>query len=239
MLNSNNVYKFGVDKINIYSLNLDTSSSMQSNCREMREGLERFGSSFEGFSESNSIAIAKNTFADSYNDAPFRMVREFDTSYSPYGNTAMYDAIIIGGSNLIEYMKEVTARNGCLPRGTYVIWSDGESNTGRYNGCESKAKKTVEEMNKFGITTAFVAFGSAIRGSLGTKLGFQSVIEVKDVSNLVEFMGETLSRSFKEQSRSVKSLGAEFFSKAASTKSKGYSQKADQILNSEDYFPNI
>jgi len=64
-------------------------------------------------------------------------------------------------------------------------------------------------------------------------------VEVKDVNMLVDFMGETLSRSFKEQSRSVKSLGSEFFSKAASAKSKGYSQRADQILNNEDYFQNI
>ena len=141
MLHSNNVYKFGVDKINIYSLNLDTSSSMQPNCAEMREGLRRFGNSFKGFSESSSIAIAKNTFDDSYNAAPYQMVRDFDPSYSPWGNTAMYDAIIIGGSNLIEYMKEVTARNGCLPRGTYVIWTDGESNTGKYNRCEAEARQ--------------------------------------------------------------------------------------------------
>lgn len=235
------MYKFKVDKINLFSVNLDISSSMENHCKKMREGLGRFGASFDGFSESKSIAIAKNTFNDVYYDAPFRMVSEFDDSYSSYGNTAMYDAIIIGGSNLIEYMKEVTARNNCLPRGTYLIWTDGESNSGMYRGDngKEKAERKVKEMNEFGITTVFVAFGHAIKSSAGKALGFQSVIDVKDVNALAEFIGETLPRSFKLQSKSVKSLGSEFFSKAASTKSKGYSQRADQILNNEDYFPNI
>ncbi len=76
--------------------------------------------------------------------------------------------------------------------------------------------------------------------SLVHQFGFQSTIDVNNKQVLSNFLGVELSRSCKEQSKSMKSLGANFFSKAAnSSKSEKYSQKTKQAIEDEDWFKNI
>ena len=76
------------------------------------------------------------------------------------------------------------------------------------------AKSDIAMLNELGVTTAFVAFGSSVKSELGTNLGFQSTIDVNDRSVLERFLGVELSKSTIEQSRSIHSLGSDFFSKA-------------------------
>ena len=95
-------------------------------------------------------------------------------------------------------------------------------------------------MNEMGITTVFVAFGKAISSNFGDELGFQATVDVKDRDSLVEFMGEELSKSCKEQSRSMKALGSNFFSHANDNESSsGYSNITSQALEDDDWIDSI
>ena len=91
-----------------------------------------------------------------------------------------------------------------------------------------------------GISSVFVAFGSAISSEFGKEMGFQATIEVEKNETLKEFLGVELSKSCKEQSKSMKSLGANFFSQAAGGgNSQGYSQKTAQVMEDKSVWDDI
>lgn len=238
MLFEGNIYKFSTDRINIFSINADSSSSMESHADDMREGLRRYKKSFENFSEANSMAVAINMFASSYYPSDFKNIKEFSTDYRTGGSTAIYYSIEKGAENLLDYIKEITARNNCIPRATFIVLSDGEPCNDP--GTESRARKAIEKLNAAGVTTVFVAFGNAISSNFGKSLGFIATLDIRDKSTLTTFMGEELSRSCKEQSKSMKSLGAEFFSQAnRNSRSAGYSAKSQTALEDDDWFDDI
>ncbi len=235
MLIRGSIYNFVTDRINIFSINPDSSGSMLVHSQKMKEGLELYKKSFENFSEKNSMAVAINMFDSSYNCRPFKGIEEFDTSYSTGGATALYYAIKNGADNLLDYIEEIIKIKKCIPRATFVILSDGHSEGPDLS--MEEAIKAVKRLNDAGVTTVFVAFGSSIEAKFGEKLGFQSTKDVNDPETLVTFMGEELSKSCKQQSKSRKSLGANFFSKAAKkSHSAGYDAKTAQILEDDDWF---
>ena len=233
----NDVLKFDTDRINVFSINPDSSSSMEGFIPAMREGLKMYKKSFLNFSEAKSMAISVNLFDDSYHSRPFLGVEDFDISYYASGCTALYESIIEGGKNLLKYIKKVAKVNGCLPRATYITLSDGESTNEdhRYYN-EEKAKSVIKQMNDENITTVFVAFGIGISSEFGKQMGYKSTIDIRDTSKLISFMGEELSKSCKEQSKSMKSLGSAFFSKANDSKSAEYSSNTSDVLENDDWF---
>lgn len=233
-----NVYNFSSDKIDIFFLLLDGSGSMDCQEYSMREGLQFFKKSFESFPEKDSIAISVSKFASNYYPEDFMKIDQFNVSYSASGYTALYYSIIKGAETLKKYMAEVAERTGVTPRATFVLFSDGHS-------CEDRAsytdaKRVVEELNYMGITTVFVAFGDAISCEFGTQMGFQSTLDVNNRDTLVNFLGIELSKSCKEQSKSLKALGANFFSSAVgSENSENYSQKTAQALDDDSWISDI
>lgn len=235
MLIKESVYKFVTDRINIFSINPDSSGSMISHSQKMREGLELYKKSFENFSEKNSMAVAINMFNSEYNCRPFKRIEELDISYSTGGGTALYYAIKNGAQNLLDYIEEIIKVNKCIPIATFVILSDGHSEGPDISIRE--AMEAIQKLNEAGVNTVFVAFGSSIEAKFGEKLGFQSTKDINDTETLVTFMGEELSKSCKQQSKSRKSLGANFFSKAANkSHSAEYDAKTAQILEDDDWF---
>ncbi len=52
-----------------------------------------------------------------------------------------------------------------------------------------------------GVTTAFVAFGNAMKAQYGKNMGFVATVDVDDIEN---FLGVELSSSCKEQSKETK-----------------------------------
>lgn len=238
MLFKENLYNFSTDKINIFSINPDSSGSMSEHEGDMREGLRRYKSSFENFSEANSMAVSINMFDSDYYPSAFKSIRDFDISYRTGGATALYYSIVQGAKNLLDYIEEVTLRNSCIPRATFIVLSDGEPWDDM--ATRSEAKKAITELNESGVTTVFVAFGQSISSEFGKKLGFVSTIDIKNKTSLTTFLGEELSRSCKEQSRSIRSLGSEFFSKAnKDSHSTGYSAKTSQVLEDDDWFSDV
>lgn len=234
MLIKGSRFKFGTDRINIFSINADSSGSMSPYSSDMRAGLKAYRDSFKNFSEANSMAVALNTFDSKYYTKPFRGVEDFDISYTPGGCTVLFGAIEDGARNLLDYINEVAKVAGSFPRATFVTLSDGEPQNDY--GSEEGAMNAISALNKAHVTTVFVAFGSDITSEFGSRLGFQATKNVRDLKSLTEFMGEELSRSCKQQSKSMRSLGSEFFSKAAKSKSAGYDAKTSQVLEDEDWF---
>ena len=230
----NNFMDFATDNANAFIMLLDSSGSMDDDEANVQEGLKMYRKSFENFSEANSIAVSICRFADDFYQSEFRHVNNLDYRYRAAGATALYYSICQGAKHLRRYIDEVTQAKGIVPRATFIVLSDGQP-------CEDKAnrkdaQKAIEELNYAGITTVFVAFGESITSGFGKDMGFMSVIDVTDRTTLMNFLGVELSRSCKEQSMSMKSLGANFFSQAVDTESDRYSQTAKQALDDVEWW---
>ncbi len=233
-----NVYDFSSDKIDIYLFLVDASGSMESDSGKVIEGLKLYKKSFENFPESNSIAVSLCKFNDDIYYGDFRKVQDFSTNYWTGGATTIYYSIGKAAQYLKRYIKEVTERTGCIPRATMLVLSDGLSCSDRET--ESFAQSAIQDLNLAGITTVFVAFGDAITSQFGKRLGFVSTIDVQNRDTLVNFLGVELSKSCKEQSQSLKALGANFFSHAVDeSNSDKYSNTTAQALEDDSWINDI
>ena len=228
------VVKFENSWISTYMLVLDTSGSMEDYTRDMRKGLVAFKENFiADVSDKSSIVVSKCVFANSYRRGAFLPLESFDTSYYAEGGTALYEACVKGSRDLLRYREEVIKVNNCIPRCTFMLYSNGMNNSGSEKFEDARA--AIQKLNQMGITTVFVPFGEAMSTELGSSLGF---VATKKAYDLEEFMGRELSRSCSEQSKSLSSLGANFFS-AADKENSQYSAGADQALNDDSWFENI
>ncbi len=215
------ITKFGTDQISIFHLVLDCSASMESDYDAMCKGLKMYKNSIVEFSknDSNSIAICISRFNDRYTPGDFKTPEDMDISYRVGGNTAMYDAIQYGAKQLDEYVLQVIRENNVRPNVTFLLFTDGESNSDSIEDSYETAEQKIKMLNEMGVNTVFVAFGESVQSELGVKLGFKATIDINDRSVLEKFMGKELSRSTIEQSKNIRSLGSNFFSKATSNES--------------------
>lgn len=235
---NNSYYGFSSDKIDIFFFLIDKSGSMDGDESNVIRGLKEYQKSFENFPEANSIAVSVSKFSGSFFPEPFVPISQFDTSYSTYGLTALNYSIVNGAKYLEEYVREVTARTGIHPRVTFIVFSDGFPEGDSMS--PEDAMKTISDLNYAGVTTVFVAFGRAITSEFGKNMGFQSTIDVVNREALVNFLGVELSKSCKEQSKSLKALGENFFSQAVDkSKSQGYSQTTAQVLEDNSWINDI
>ena len=233
-----NFLDFSTDKIDIFIMIIDSSGSMKEDEANVVKGLDLYKKSFEGFPEANSIAVSVCKFDGDFYPGDFKHVKDFDTSYYTGGATAIFYSIVKGAEHLNKYIKEVTEHAGCVPRATFIVFSDGEPCKDRME--REDAQKTITNLNYAGVTTVFVAFGKAITSEFGKKLGFMSTIDVNNREALVNFLGVELSKSCKEQSQSLKALGANFFSHAIDNgNSAEYSHTTQEALEDDSWFEDI
>lgn len=233
-----NFFDFSSDTINIFIILLDSSGSMEDDERNVKRGMKDFIVSFENFPEANSVAVSISRFNDDFYPGEFRLVKDLDIRYSTNGRTALFYSIVKASEYLNNYVREVTERKKCPPRVTFICFSDGEPCGDMMS--ESDARRAIEDLNYSGATTVFVAFGNAINSEFGKRLGFMSTTDVTSSEVLEEFLGEKLSESCKEQSRSLKALGENFFSQAVDgNKSEGYSQTTMQALEDDEWIGDI
>lgn len=231
-----NYFDFSTDKVNVFMLLIDCSGSMQDDRKNVREGLDLFKKSFEGFPEVDSIAVSISKFSNNFYPDDFVQVKNLDTSYNTSGATALSYSIVKGAEYLNQYIHRVTEKTGVIPRTTFIVFSDGEPFEDHLP--LSTAKKTIENLNYSGVNTAFVAFGEGIKSEFGKRMGFMATIDVVNRNTLKDFLGVELSKSCKEQSKSLKALGSDFFSKATEN-STGYSQTAAQVLEDDSWIDDI
>ena len=211
---SNCKYYFSSDNINIITLLYDTSGSMEDHCSKMRAGLKAFKKDFEKFEERGAIAISRGNFDSSFEMTPFREVANFNTNYYTGGSTHLYYAISKAVDLTVMYYNELVRRLNTRPRITFLVFTDGED-TGSPGWGMSDAINAIAQLNELDATTVFVAFDRAIDRKDGETLGFNCIKNVENANDLIECLGEDLSKSCQAQSRSAISLGSQFFSKAA------------------------
>lgn len=207
-------YDFASDNINIIVLVYDQSGSMSYDEAAIVRANRAFLSDFLKFEEKGSIAISKVLFDESYDMTPFLNVKDFSTYYSAGGGTKLYYTIAEVAKNVIAYYEEITKRLNVRARITFLVFSDG-CDSYRYSSEISAAKDAVKQLNSLDATTVFVAFRDAIKNEDGAKLGFTCTRDITNVSELISCLGNELSKSCKEQSKSAHSLKSSFFSVGA------------------------
>lgn len=207
-------YDFSSDNINIITLLYDTSGSMEDHCSKMRAGLKAFKKDFEKFEERGAIAISRGNFDSGFEMPPFREVANFNTDYYTGGSTHLYYAIEKAANLTIMYYNELVRKLNTRPRITFLVFTDGED-TGRHGYSVADAQIAIKQLNELDATTVFVAFDRAIDRKDGEYLGFNCIKNVENANDLIECLGEDLSKSCQAQSRSAISLGSQFFSEAA------------------------
>ena len=233
-----NFFDFSSDKIDIFFMLLDSSSSMEYDEDNVRKGLKMYKKSFENFEEAGSIAVNISKFNGSFHLGEFQPITKFSTNYSTDGQTALFYSIVKGAEALQDYIQEVTEKKGIVPRATFILFSDGEPCNDP--GTFKEAKRAITNLNYAGVNTVFIAFKEAINSDFGKQLGFIATIDVTNREALVNFLGVELSKSCKEQSRSLKSLGANFFSQGVGEGvSEGYSQATSQALEDDSWINDI
>lgn len=206
-------YDFTSDNINIIALIYDCSGSMRDDYSAICKANRAFKEDFSRFEDKGSIAVSKAMFSDNCTMLAFKSVDSFDTSYHTSGMTELYYSINTVAENTISYYKEIVKRLNVRPRITFMVFTDGVDTSDSTTKYEA-ALKSIKELNKLDATTVMVAFRDAIPTKTGQKMGFTCTRDIKSVSELILCLGKQLSRSCKEQSRSVYALKSEFFSQA-------------------------
>lgn len=226
-------YDFASDNINIIVLVYDQSGSMSGDISAMRAANKAFYSDFSKFEEKGSIAISKAVFDEDFSMTDFDSVSKFDTSYYADGGTHLYRAIIYAVEATISYYDEVMKRLNVKPRITFLVFSDGYDTEGS-EWAHTKAKESILQLNSLDATTVFVAFRDAITDESGSKLGFTCTRNIESVQELISCLGNELSKSCKEQSRSAYSLKSAFFSTANTDSDEDSVEEA--AIVSDDFF---
>lgn len=231
--------QFSSDRPSIFLFLVDKSGSMENDVKNMISGLAAYKKSFENFPESNSIVVSVCQFNARFYPGEFNLVKDMEINYNAYDKTALYRSIVYAEKYLTAYTQEIINQKRVVPRVTFMLLSDGLDSWESYEEKDA-AKNTIQNLNYAGVTTVFIAFGEAISSHFGEKMGFMATIDVKDRKQLTRFLGEELSEASKEQSRSMKSLGANFFSQATSgSSSQGYSQTTTQALEDTAWIDDI
>ena len=135
---------------------------------------------------------------------------------------------------LKDYISQVVEKTKVTPTVTYLVFSDGKPEGDPLR--EKDGREAIESLNYMGVTTAFVAFGNAMKAQYGKNMGFVATVDVDDIEN---FLGVELSSSCKEQSKRNEALGSEFFSQINNnSESANYSTETAQAF-SDDWFNNL
>lgn len=222
-------YNFNSDKVDIIVMIYDRSGSMSPDVDKMRKANKAFYDDFSRFKDKDSIAIAKVVFSDSLAMSPFTDISEFNTGYDVGGGTCLYITIEKVAEFVIMYYEEIQKRLNITPRITFLVFTDGQDTT----SCSSNvARRAITKLNSLDATTVLVAFREAIQYNIGEDLGFTCTKNIESAQELISCLGEQLSQSCKEQSKSVYSLKSEFFSKA-STDAEDDSVEDQSILDDE------
>lgn len=200
------------ENINLIFLGIDESSSMTSHTDAMRVSLSQFKDGLSNSKEADEILVARADFSDFVNVGGYKKILEFDTSYSTFYTTSLYDVIVDGVGKLKNYRKFLKEQ-GVRVKAVFAIFSDGRDEGSRNDF--SNAKKAIEFLKGEEITTAFVAFGDKALDE-ANNLGFRNILDVykvdgKDLASKLREAFNCLSKSVIESSKSVLNDDDDFF----------------------------
>lgn len=157
---------------------IDRTGSMYTYERVMQECLEHYKQAIVNSKQADEMLVSKTLFNDRIETGGYVTPDDFNTDYSAYGVTRLFDAIIDRRQRMLSYMEQLK-NNGTNARAVMVILSDGYDNDSQYRA--SDARQAVQDLLSKEITVAFIAFGQDAFG-VADKLGIQPK-NVKEVSN--------------------------------------------------------
>lgn len=195
------------ESINLIFVGIDGSGSMHPFENDMKSCLQEFKSALLDSKEADEILIARADF--SYNSVVggYKKISEFETGFTAFGSTAMYDTICDGVDKLTEYRKFLRDQ-GVRVKAVFAIFSDGEDNAS--NKDRGEAKAAVKFLNDEEITTAFISFGGSAT-PIAQNLGFRNILDVKSSASDLRKSFNCLSKSVIESSKSVVADEDDFF----------------------------
>ena len=124
------------------------------------------------------MLVSKTVFNSTIKTGGYVAPEDFNTDYSAYGRTKLYDTIIDRRQRLLNYMEQLK-NNGTNARACMVILTDGEDVGSWYRA--SDARQAIQDLISKEITVAFIAFGQDAFG-VADSLGIRKQ-NVKQVSN--------------------------------------------------------
>lgn len=203
------------ESINLIFLGIDESLSMTDYADDMRKCLAEFKSALVDSKEADEILVARADFSDFIKIGGYKKISEFDTSYSTFYTTSLYDVIIEGAEKLKEYRKFLKNTGMTRVKAVFAIFSDGIDEGSNHSF--SEAKRAIgkadekETLNGLEITTAFISFGGQATQT-AHDLGFRNILDVASSASELRKAFNCLSKSVIESSKSVLSDdGDDFF----------------------------
>ena len=157
---------------------IDGSSSMNPYEKTMQDCLEHYKQAISNSKQADEMLVSKTVFNSTIETGGYVAPEDFNTDYSAYGCTKLYDTIIDRRQRLLNYMEQLK-NNGTNARACMVILTDGEDVGSRYRA--SDARQAIQDLISKEITVAFIAFGQAAFG-VADSLGIRKQ-NVKQVSN--------------------------------------------------------
>lgn len=157
---------------------IDRSGSMASYEFTMHECLEHYKQAICNSKQADEMLVSKTLFDDTIETGGYVAPEDFNTDYSAWGRTRLYDAIIERRQRLLDYMDQLK-NNGTNARACMVIFTDGWDNGSRCRA--SDARQAVQDLISKEITVAFIAFGQEAFG-VADSIGIKPR-NVKEVSN--------------------------------------------------------
>lgn len=157
---------------------VDGSSSMSVFEPVMQDCLVHYKEAICNSKQADEMLVSKTVFASEIQTGGFVAPEDFNTDYTSYGRTKMYDTIVDRKQRILEYMEQLK-NNGTNVRACFVILTDGEDVGSSCN--ISDARNAIKELIRREITVAFIAFGQDAFG-IADSLGINKN-NVKEVSN--------------------------------------------------------
>ena len=157
---------------------IDRTGSMDMYERVMQECLEHYKQAICNSKQADEMLVSKTLFNTTIETGGYVAPEDFNTDYSTWGCTRLFDAIIDRRQRLLDYMEQLK-NNGTNTRAVMVILTDGYDNDSQYRA--SDARKAVQDLISKEITVAFIAFGQDAFG-VADNLGVKPK-NVREVSN--------------------------------------------------------
>lgn len=157
---------------------IDGSGSMYPYEKTMKDCLEHYKRAICNSKQADEMLVSKTVFNSIIETGGYVAPEDFNTDYSVYGCTKLYDTIIDRRQRLLNYMEQLK-NNGTNTRACMVILTDGQDVGSRYR--TSDARQAIQELISKEITVAFIAFGQDAFG-IADSLGIRKQ-NVKQVSN--------------------------------------------------------
>jgi len=194
------------ENVTLISILVDESGSMDGYTQVMKQSIETFKNSVKNSKSADELLVSVTRFNGNVTSGGFQLIDDVSTAYCPGGQTAMYDAIVVGQKNLFEgnktgYLEQLKA-NGIRAKAVLVIFSDGQDNAS-HNSLRD-AVDAIAKLKSQEILTVFVAFGDAAKG-IASQLGIADadVLETSATESELRKVFEILSKSAISSSKSA------------------------------------